>query len=249
MRFLVATIFILSACASTQRIPSSKDFPWGLASNDLPDSNAVIRWSNPHYEESNVPILDDLDPVQVPAICPDPKLYPTHPQQRSKSYHVYRVAVYENEKLAADSPVCKLTSNGAKKFCLLADTFQYAVISDVFQDACGGLYRGVWSVGFLKRDDNVGMLLSKGRTVYTKPNASFEGDVEDGQTYALEAKDFLLLTAPFPGDKETAAKLAGEAKATHTYDSATHLFQKKGVMKAESRHALRRIALRPTPAE
>jgi hypothetical protein len=249
MRFLTAALFLLTACSSAQRLPSSKDMPWGLASSDLPDPNAVIRWANPHYEESNLPALDDLDPVQVPASCADKKLYPTHPQQRSKSYHVYRVAIYENEKLPADSPVCKITSAGAKKFCLLADTFQYAVISDVFQDACGGLYRGVWNAGFLKRDDNLGVLLSKGRTVYPKPNASYEGDVEDGQTYAVEAKDFLLLTAPFAGDKETAAKLAGEAQTTHTYDSATHLFQKKGVMKAESRQAPSPIALEPKLAE
>ncbi|MGZ3653036.1 MAG: hypothetical protein ACXVB9_12855 [Bdellovibrionota bacterium] len=242
MRF-IALLFLLTACASQSRGPSSKDLPWGINTAELPEPNAIIRWSDPRYEESGLPALDDLDHVDVN--CHDRHLYPTHPQQRSKSYHVFRVAVYANEKLDGGSPVCKISSSGAKKYCLLADTFEYAVISDLYQDACGGLYRGVWSVGFPKKDDNMGQLFSRGRTVYPKENAEYAGDVEDGQTYPLDQKDFLFVTHPFAGDSEVAKKLAAEAQATHTYDSVTHLFVKKGLQKAESRAKSAPIALEP----
>lgn len=251
MRFtFAALILLLPACAaSPQRTPSSKDLPWGISLNDVPNPGALLRWSNPRYEESNVPSLDDLEQVEVPTSCPDQKLYPTHPQQLSKSYHVYRIGIYENDKLPADSAACKISSSGEKKFCLLADTYEYAVISDIFQDACGGLYRGVWSVGYLKRDDNMGTLLSKGRTVYPKPNATYQGEMEDGQTYGAERKDFLFLAPAFAGDKEVATRLAAEAQATHIYDSITHLFLKKDTRKAERRRAPAPIALEPKLAE
>jgi hypothetical protein len=243
MRFF-AIFFLITACASSpSRTPSSKELPWGINTSELPEPSAIIRWSDPRYEESGLPALDDLDHVDV--VCHDHRLYPTHPQQRSKSYHVFRMAVYENEKLEGVSPVCKISSSGAKKYCLLADTFEYAVISDIYQDACGNLFRGVWSVGFPKKDDNMGQLFSKGRTVYPKENAEFSGDVEDGQTYPLEQKDFLFLTHPFPGDAEVAKKLAAEAQVTHTYDSVTHLFMKKGLQKAESPAKSEPIALEP----
>jgi len=249
MRFTGLTLLILlTSCASQSpgsRVPSSRELPWGINTSELPEPNAIVRWADPRYEESNLPALDDLEHVDVPASCHDRKLYPTHPQQRSKSYHVFRMAVYENDDLAGDSPVCKISSSGAKKYCLLADTFEYAVISDIYQDACGGLYRGVWNVGFPKKDDNMGQLFSRGRTVYTKANAEFSGDVEDGQTYPLERKDFLFLAPPFAGDAEVAKKLAAEAQLTHTYDSVTHLFVKKGLRRAESPAKSEPIALEP----
>ena len=81
------------------------------------------------------------------------------------------------------------------------------MISDVFTDACLGLSRDVWNVGFLHRDDNMGSLFSKGRTMYPKENSPFEKDMEDGQTYYVERQDFLFVAPAFPGDRELAEKL------------------------------------------
>jgi len=65
----------------------------------------------------------------------------------------------------------------------------------------------------------------------------------------VERRDFLFLVPPFAGDREAAAQLAGEAQLTHGYDSATHLFQKKGVMKVERPADPAPIALEPKLAE
>lgn len=225
---LVFTMLLSSCAASTPgRAPASTGLPWGLKPADLPDAEAVIRWSDPRYEDTHAPSPESLPHVEVSRGCQDKHLYPTHPQEYSKTYHVFRIAVYDAGTVPAKSHTCKVHSNSEKPYCLLADTYEYAVISDIFQDACGGLYRGFWNVGFLKQDDNMGYLLSKGRTIYPKPNSEFAGDVEEGQTYAVDQSDFLLLAAPFPGDKEAAAKLASQALATHDFDPHTHLFQKK----------------------
>jgi hypothetical protein len=148
----------------------------------------------------------------------------------------------------ADSRTCKIASKSAKPVCLLTDIFEYAVISDVFEDNCGNIYRGYWNVGFLKQDDNMGMLLSKGRTVYPKANAEYAGETEVGSTYAVDAKDFLFLGAPLAADKDTAAKLAQEANASHTFDTAKHLFVKRELVKARPKKE-EPIALEPVLAE
>ena len=219
---------MLTACStSSMRKPSSADLPWGLESSEIPEAQAVSRWTDPRYEDTSAPRPDSLEHVEVPASCRGKDLYPTHPQQMSKIYHVYRVANYTSNLVPADSRVCKITSRGTVKHCLQPDSFSYAVISDIFQDGCGNIYRGVWKVGFLKRDDNMGTLFSKGRTMYEKENSQFRNDMEEGQTYAVGRNDFLFLTPAFPGDKEKAQKLFQQARQTHVYDERTRLFQKK----------------------
>lgn len=226
----LCALFLLSACSATttsMRQPSSADLPWGLQSSEIPEAQAVNRWTDPKYEDPSAPGLDTLERVEVPGSCGDKDLYPTHPQQMSKTYHVYRVANYTNNLIPANSRVCKITTNGSVKYCVQTDTFSYSVISDIYQDGCGNLYRGVWNVGFLKRDDNMGTLFSKGRTMYEKENSQFRNDMEEGQTYSLSRKDFLFLTPAFPGDKEKAQKLFQQARQTHYYDERTRLFRKK----------------------
>jgi hypothetical protein len=225
MRALAIAVLFLAGCSGTiTRAPSSSYLPWGLTQGELPEPGAVLRWSDPRFEDTHAPRPSDLKQVEIPGQCGDRRLFPTHPQQNSKIYHVFRTAVYDANGVPGDSRVCKSPSN---ERCALTDIFEYAVISDIYQDACGGLYRGVWSVGFLKQDDNKDVLFAKGRTVYPREGATFSGDVEDGGTKAVPRSEFLFLTPPFPGDAAAAARLARAAAATHTYDSATHLFSKR----------------------
>lgn len=202
---------------------------YALNPGDLPDATALRRWRDPKFEDTNAPAVTTLEHLEIPGSCRNQNLYPTHPQQSTKIYHLYRDGIYELTKLSAESRTCKITSQPSgreKKFCLLADDFEHVVLSDTFQDACGNFYRGVWKVDFLRRDDNMGTLLSKGRTVYTDDHSNFEGQVYVGQTYAVERKDFLFLAPIFGGDRDKLNQLKLEAiRNTHTYNSETHLFQ------------------------
>jgi hypothetical protein len=100
-------------------------------------------------------------------------------------------------------------------------------MSDIYEDSCGDLYRGVWSVGYLKQDYKEYTLLAKGRTDHPKEKAEFVNDVEPGPTNALDRSDFLFLTPPFPGDRDAAKKLATQAPSDLVLNPNSHLFEKK----------------------
>ena len=228
MRFLILSLLLTSCAAATTfgRRTSSTGLPWGLSQSDIPSANALVRWSDPQYEDPHLPALDSLAHVEVPASCPDRHLYPSHPQQSTKTYHVFRVAVYDQAEVEAGSRLCRVRTHQAQPRCLMSDVFEYAVLSDLFRDACGGLYRGVWNVKALKQDDSMGTLFSKGRVMEPKPNSPFEGDMDEGPTYAVDRSDFLFLAPPFPGDAEQVATLAAQA-APLELNPSTHLFAKK----------------------
>lgn len=167
--------------------------------------------------------------------CGDPNLYPTHPQQSTKLYHSYQTAAYDQTRLRAEDEACKIGSKYENTLgwrpCLLADVAEDAVISDTYQDACGHFYRAAWEVTFLKSDDNMGLLFSRGRTLYPKENAEFENDMYVAQTYPVAAEDFLVITDLFPGDLEKIEAQKRAAEATHSYDPAKGIFIPKKAYK------------------
>lgn len=147
--------------------------------------------------------------IQVLSLnCRDKKLYPTHPQQFTKDYIMGVVAPYDRLTLPALSSSC-IIPNPTKKFCLSAQRAVVAVMSDTYQDSCGNLYRGYWMVSYRigggpkMSEDTMGTLFAKGRTQYEKPHSDFPGkEFIDGNTYAVDQKEFLVLGTLLPTDKK-----------------------------------------------
>jgi hypothetical protein len=142
--------------------------------------------------------------------CHNETLYPTHPQENTKEYMYGDSATYDYSHLPATSSAC-VTPNLSKKFCLRGTSAHLVVISDLYQDTCGNTYRGYWLVSYLKSDESMGTLLSKGRTIYQKPNAEFAGEFITGDTYKVQSKDFLFLGTPWKNDRLLIKKAQDEA--------------------------------------
>lgn len=174
------------------------------------------RWVK--YEEFDVdgsqfpPARVDIIPLQ----CRDKNLYPTHPQQFTKEYVLGLVAKYDNRRLPGSSDACAVSTT-TKSYCIVAQRGVVAVMSDTYEDGCGNLYRGYWFLNYrigggpTKSEDNMGTLFSKGRTQYPKRNAMFAGEVEDGNTYAVDVKNFLFLSPLLPNDLKRIREAQGYA--------------------------------------
>lgn len=156
--------------------------------------------------------------------CPDPQLFPTHPQQTLKQYHRYDAANYSAADLDARDDECvvsRLTRasevartriieeedrNGRRIPCIVATQSHYVTISDTYIDRCGNYYRGVYSINFLKIDESMGTLFSKGRTTYDDDEENrrtgYSGNTYSGNTYAVPVSEFDYLAELLPGDME-----------------------------------------------
>ena len=199
-----------------------------VAREKIPFSPAFPGWKDKTGYQST-----DIDPNQLhpqEVACNSPTLYATHPYQSSKDYHIFKYGTYNHAKLKGTDRVCTIPgrepNSEGKLLCFKGDTYNFTLISDTFMDACGNFYRAFWEVVFLGKDDTMGTLFSKGRTMYPKEGASYAGDMVEGQTYPLEKSDFVLVTNIFPGDWEKMKSLRDQA--THgafRYDEKTHLFQ------------------------
>lgn len=192
-----------------------------ISKQTVPNAGAIVSWQEiAGYRDS------DLDPMSAPRIsleCADTNLYPTHPQQNTKHYHLFLSARYDHTRLKGDDEACTLSSKypnaqGVKP-CLRPDYLEYAVISDTYRDSCGHMYRGFWDVAFLKANDNMGVLFAKGRTLYQKPNAGDVNDMYIGDTYAVSADEFLFLSPLLPGDLQKVEMLKASALGTHIFEN------------------------------
>lgn len=138
--------------------------------------------------------------------CESKSLKPTHKSQATKLYHDYRYARYDLRKLKGEDFVCtipaRFKNDRGIKYCMKAANAYYAVLSDTFEDECGHFYRGVWSVYFYTHTDNIGTLLSKGRTVYPRAGSELENDFTEGDTYPVDESAFLFLTPLLERDKK-----------------------------------------------
>lgn len=196
--------------------------------DDIPNKGAFIGWRDEKSYVSSPVAYKDLRKVAFE--CGRPVLYPTHPQQLLKMYHVFKVGSYDHFKLQGDDEACKLGNkkpNGSgKKLCFRADTIEYAVVSDIYEDECGHLYRAYHESSFLKKDETMGSLFSVGRSSLQNPKSSYENEMIDGPTYPVALREFLFLTDVFPGEEAKVPKLKDAAlSSTHVYDSATRTFK------------------------
>lgn len=192
--------------------------PLPISKQVIPDSRALLSWQEiPGYQNT------EIDPMSIERIslkCADTRLFPTHPQQNTKLYHLFLSGRYDHTKLAGEDEACAMSSkySNAKgvKACLRPDWIEYAVLSDLYTDSCGHLYRGFWDVAYLKTHDNMGVLFSKGRTLYPKPDSGNLNDMFIGGTYTLDVHDFLFLSPLLPKDAEQINKLQTEAVQTQS---------------------------------
>ena len=137
------------------------------------------------------PIPNELKEIKIQ--CPNKNLWPTHPQESTKEYIFGMFAKYNNSKLPANSYACSIT-NSSHQLCLMTTSAYLTVMSDLYLDECGNYYRAYWLVSFLKKDDNMGTYLSKGRTIFPDPHGQFSGEVVYGPTYSVASQEFLFLT-------------------------------------------------------
>lgn len=145
--------------------------------------------------------LTPQDAQELDLACNSDKLWPTHPSQATKEYHWAVYANYEHHRLPVNSFACQRPSpNG--RFCVMAKIPIAVVMSDIFSDECGNIYRGYWLVTYYKSDENMGTLYSKGRTAYPKPDSRFANEYVEGSTYFVPLKDFLFLGKPLKGDSQ-----------------------------------------------
>jgi hypothetical protein len=221
------TLLLSGMTAVAQSHMASHVSPWGLEPADVPNPEALSGWLDLGYETDRRD-LDGLLRAEIPGSCDQSTLYPAHPQQTSKQYHVFRAAHFTGSKLRADARACK-RSGKSKSRCLETYPLHYGIISDLFQDACGNMYRAFWKITyFYPSEESMGTLSSKGRTLYSPPKPMSENDQYVGPTFPVARDEFIFLTPAFEGDIDALANGLANSKKTHQYDPATHLFKYVG---------------------
>ncbi len=178
----------------------------------------------------------------------DSNLYPTHPSQDKKMYHVYDRAQYSARELDARQEECALSrirndhtgrrtmsegaierliaraeETGRRIPCLQGHYIHRVVLSDTYIDACGNYYRGVKRLSFREADENMGTLFSPGRTNY-RVSGSQLNERYDGHTYAVPHTDFRALAELLDGDMEAITRGRERARRTHVLDAAGRIF-------------------------
>lgn len=165
-------------------------------------------WKNLPDQVSSSVDIKSLTPLT--SSCVGDTIMPAHPQGGTKLYHLFEVAIYDPTKLEASDPGCLIGSKGKNKqgvhACLSPDKLYHAVLSDTYVDTCGNYYRGFWEVTFLKSQENMSTLVSKGRNLRQKKGSSIKGDLEMGPASPVPLTELLFLTPLFKGDLEKIQK-------------------------------------------
>ncbi len=179
MTFLVLLMFL--SFASAEPVPSERAF---IGWTDNSDRDAVR--------------VESLSSVEV--ACADQTLYPAYPQSHLKTYHEVKYGNYDHGKMTKVDEACATSGFDPKRRCLRAKILHSYILSDVFNDACGNFYRGIWQTVFFNTDESMGSLISKGRTQYEDHDSEFSGSYIDGGTYAVPSEVFLKIAPVFAGD-------------------------------------------------
>ncbi len=171
----------------------------------IPGLHHIQRWSDlKTHDKGPTNYLDSLTPVNYSCKNGDGRLYPVYPEQFSKIYHLHLNGVYDARTMAQErgsggQPYCEISSRGPKAVCQTASRFNFVLASDVFLDSCGNIYRAYWNARFLKNQESVADLFSKGRTQEWDP--AYDNDFSNWQartssTYALTLDDVFMLSQP-----------------------------------------------------
>ena len=214
MKFTHIALALATTLLSCQHAMASS---LGLEAED-----ALVGWRNSSNSSDNMAKAADYPSKKVR--CGN-KLYPSHPQQTLKEYHLQEWSPYDGSKLPANSRVCLVRTNGGNHSCIAPDYAEHVVISDLFVDACGEYYRGFEEIAFLHQDESMGTLFSPGRTMYPTKNSEFAKDMSVGGTYAVPLSKFIKIAAPFPEDIQKAELNIQQAlQSGFSYDPKSHTF-------------------------
>lgn len=208
--------------------------PTDLMPPTPPNAHAFRGWQPVEgYADSSVN-LATLDRVEINCPADPDSLYPTHPQQDSKIYHRFDWGGYDNTKLKGDDEACAMSSkykgSDGQFACLRPDVAYFVIMSDIYRDRCGNMYRAYWKFLFLKKNENMGTLFSLGRTMYPRPNSKVPGDYVLGGTYKVSRAQMVFLSPPLAGeglygDLGKATELRARAlKAGVVFDEKSLLF-------------------------
>ena len=164
--------------------------------------------------------------TEIQVNCRDKKLWPTHPQQSTKEYMYAVQAPYDHSRLPGTSEAC-MRANYNQRLCVRATWANIFIISDLYEDSCGNTYRAYWTTSYLQNQESMGTLVSKGRTVYPKPNAQFRNEFVTGYTFSLMPRDFLFLSSPWAGDREKIVRDRNRALTVEGYKMNGKSFEPK----------------------
>lgn len=204
----------------TTQVNAFNDWTTYIESNVFLREGLDSRFSDSRYlqmpwrESLNFVIESKVTPDsagRVEVSCYEDNLWPTHPSQTTKEYHWAAFTHYDHHKLPVNSYAC-LRKNPSNRFCVLAAIPLAVVMSDIFEDNCGNLYRGYWLVTYYKSDENMGTLYSRGRTAYPRPHSPYENDMVEGPTFGLKKRDFLFMGQLFKGDNVKISKELDRAR-------------------------------------
>lgn len=220
---LLAQLPLLTAASTPAEPPASLD-AW-VARQPESAHPAFVTWSvlTSYTRAEADPFLQRS--VQV--ACADQELFPLSPSQDTKQYEAAYYARFNHAKLTPRDPLCRIRSAGG--LCLSPDSINLILMSDLYRDRCGGVYKAYWGTTFQRSQENMGTLISKGRTFYPKAGTG-DGflEIEEGDTYSVSAADFVLLVAPSTEELRRARVSADRAlNSLFRFDRENLLFRRR----------------------
>jgi hypothetical protein len=118
---------------------------------EIPSAHAFIGWTD--SSDRDAVRVDKIPAVKIQ--CEDQKLYPAYPQSHLKHYHEVKLGSYDHAKMTKADEACQTAGFDPKHRCLRAKILHSYILSDVFSDACGNFYRGIWKVMFFESDESI----------------------------------------------------------------------------------------------
>jgi hypothetical protein len=221
--FLLAAILTLPSRAQSFEILDVTSAQSTLPLPQVPSPEQFKGWRvNSQYgtEESS---LSSLLPVTLK--CQDQNLFPANPDQTTKKYHLAWYGSYgkgarvRGGVQSSYRDICQVWSRARdpkQQSCLSFKTVNYVILSDLYRDRCGHLYRGFFAKMYMSDEDNMGTLVALGKTFYEDPNSVFAGtpyvETYVGGTYSVPVENFLFLTSIFNSDLQAVESSLKKAK-------------------------------------
>ena len=215
-----------SSCSHAPENRVLASVPQSRLLETIEEPQAFKGWSTNKTEQH-----DELDLTQIETTeiqCESQELTPSHPSMEMKLYFNAKWGRYDDRKVSPKSSLCLIQSRSKNPVCLKADTVNYVIVSDLFQDRCGNFYRGYAEVLFQRSFENMGTLFSPGRTMYQNPKSEFEGDLVSGNTYPVDSAQFFFFTKATDEEvKQIVKNKSVAARQGYSFDPEKNLYKKK----------------------
>lgn len=222
---VVATSFQSSEPAKSWDKLLEDMVPSLVISQEIPDPQALATWKP--SREFAIEDENQLIPIQVnikqECESHQGQLFAAHPTQLTKEYLAAFTASYIIPRLPANSIACSVPARNGR-YCIKASPVNVVIMSDIYKDTCNQFYRAYWVTTYLQSFENMGTLLSKGRTVYPVPNSIFKGEVYTGSTYPVDEREFILITKASNNEIFRSNQESSNSLKSGQYTLKDHLF-------------------------